>query len=167
VRPRIDPANSVFGPGLRLHREIDAFCDGHPVTRECLELLRRSLSRGASIVMDVAYDHFLLAHLADGGDEVIAYAHSGIQSCLSTLPSPADIVAGDVVLNGRLAANRSLDGVNETLRRIVRRRPALPLDPDRAVDAVTEEYALLAELSGQFFDALRQRFQTESSHPNL
>jgi len=167
VRPRLDPSDSVFGPGLNLHREIDRFCDSHPLTKKCLEHLQRHLPRGASIVMDIAYDHFLLADLGDGADEVVRYAHDSIVSHLSTLPSPSDMVARDILVNSRLAANRTLDGVRDTLQRIIRRRPRLPIDPARAVEAIHAEYAALDDLSREFFHHLQRHFQKETSHPSI
>ena len=164
VRPRIDPAGSVYGRGLLLHRRVDTFCDSHPNTRECLALLRVQVPRGASIVIDVAYDHFLAAFLGHAVDEVIAYTNACISSAQSSLPEPADMTALYIVKDDRLRANHSVDGVEETLRRIAARRPALPLDAKRSTMAIVQKYDELAEISSEFFQSIEREFTRNSSH---
>jgi acyl carrier protein phosphodiesterase len=48
--------------GVAAHRRIDALTDGHPVTRALREDFPRPLRRYAGIILDVAFDHYLIRH---------------------------------------------------------------------------------------------------------
>lgn len=45
--------------GIRLHREIDEFTDGHEATRHAKEIFRPNYRLYASPLVDVAYDYFI------------------------------------------------------------------------------------------------------------
>lgn len=45
--------------GIRLHRDIDAYTDTHPVVREAKYLFADSAHRYGSSFLDVSFDHFL------------------------------------------------------------------------------------------------------------
>lgn len=47
--------------GIRLHREIDAFTDSHPVFLKTKERLNGNYRKYAGVVADMYYDHFLSA----------------------------------------------------------------------------------------------------------
>lgn len=48
--------------GVAAHRRIDALTDTHPVTRALREDFPPSLRRYAGIILDVAFDHYLIRH---------------------------------------------------------------------------------------------------------
>lgn len=45
--------------GILLHREIDSFTDGHPITKRSREQVRNHFGKFSGIVVDIYYDHFL------------------------------------------------------------------------------------------------------------
>jgi len=45
--------------GITLHREIDAFTDAHPATKEGKKIFRPEYGLYGSAFMDIVYDHFL------------------------------------------------------------------------------------------------------------
>lgn len=45
--------------GIRLHREIDAYTDAHPVVRAAKQRLHPTYRHYSAVIMDVFYDHFL------------------------------------------------------------------------------------------------------------
>jgi acyl carrier protein phosphodiesterase len=45
--------------GIKLHKQIDEFTDEHPLVRECVELIKPSQGRYATVVVDIMFDHFL------------------------------------------------------------------------------------------------------------
>ena len=47
--------------GIRLHRAIDSFTDGHALTRIGRERLRAHAGKYAGVVLDLFYDHLLAA----------------------------------------------------------------------------------------------------------
>lgn len=56
---QIDLYPESIKQGIRLHREIDAFTDNHPVTQIAMESFRPSTGKYAGAFLDVAYDYFL------------------------------------------------------------------------------------------------------------
>ncbi|MFC6673631.1 ACP phosphodiesterase [Marinobacterium aestuariivivens] len=48
--------------GIRLHRRIDAYTDRHPDVLAALGLMSPVRRRFAGIIVDVAFDHFLVRH---------------------------------------------------------------------------------------------------------
>ncbi|MBC8400248.1 MAG: DUF479 domain-containing protein [Candidatus Marinimicrobia bacterium] len=51
--------------GIRLHRQIDSFTDGHPIRVEQRKLFSKKRRRYAGVILDVAYDHFLSRNWAE------------------------------------------------------------------------------------------------------
>ena len=45
--------------GITLHRQIDAFTDSHPATKEAMEVFRPYYRLYSGPIMDILYDHFL------------------------------------------------------------------------------------------------------------
>ncbi len=45
--------------GITLHKKIDAFTDAHPIVKECIEIIKPSQGRYATVVVDIMFDHFL------------------------------------------------------------------------------------------------------------
>ncbi len=55
--------------GIRLHREIDAFTDAHPVFLKSKQRLNGNYRRYSGVVADMFYDHFLSADWQDYSTE--------------------------------------------------------------------------------------------------
>jgi len=55
--------------GIRLHREIDAFTDQHPVFIRSTERLQPDYGRYSGVIVDIYYDHFLASCYADYFEE--------------------------------------------------------------------------------------------------
>lgn len=54
--------------GIRMHRAIDTFTDGHVVFGQTKERLRKRFGKYAPVVADVFYDHFLAKHFEQYAD---------------------------------------------------------------------------------------------------
>lgn len=57
--------------GIELHRAIDEFTDGHPVTREAAGFFRPVYGPYSLAFMDVVYDHFLALELVARGNDFL------------------------------------------------------------------------------------------------
>lgn len=57
--------------GIKLHREIDAFTDNHPIFIQSKERLSENYRKYAGVVTDMFYDHFL-------SSEWSAYSHESL-----------------------------------------------------------------------------------------
>ena len=49
----------TIADGIRLHRAIDSFTDGHPLVRQGVDRFRSTQGRYAHVVIDAVYDHVL------------------------------------------------------------------------------------------------------------
>ncbi len=54
--------------GIKLHRAIDAYTDGHPLLLQLRRELPPSLRRYAGILIDLSFDHFLSRHWSQYSD---------------------------------------------------------------------------------------------------
>ncbi len=45
--------------GILLHRKIDSFTDGHPLTKQSRDRVREHFGKFSGIVVDIYYDHYL------------------------------------------------------------------------------------------------------------
>ena len=57
-RKRLDYSQGIQ-QGILLHRQIDAFTEMHPATKEARKFLRPAVGLYSGAFVDVAYDHFL------------------------------------------------------------------------------------------------------------
>ena len=48
--------------GIQLHRQIDAYTDCHPAIKACAEKFPSPFRRYSGIILDVAFDHYLIKH---------------------------------------------------------------------------------------------------------
>lgn len=55
--------------GIRLHRQIDAFTDSHPLVLQAKQRFPRERRRYAGILIDLFFDHCLAAHWHEYADE--------------------------------------------------------------------------------------------------
>lgn len=117
--------------GVQHHRLIDRYTDDHAVTRELRELFAPPFRRYANILLDVAFDYFLIQHwqrfagirraafVGNVYDLLLEYRHE--------LPAPLAEVTPRLVAHDWLSRCESLDGVESTLRglsgRLQRRNP--------------------------------------------
>ncbi|WFM69716.1 ACP phosphodiesterase [Halomonas sp. CKK8] len=92
--------------GIRHHRRVDAFVDGHPVVSAVLERSPRRQRRYAGIALDLVWDHFAARSLAS--DE----RHWLVARCYRVLakqPAPARLAAMMPVLVEQDWLNRYAD----------------------------------------------------------
>lgn len=143
---------------IRLHRRIDAFTDTHPVLIEARGALPRNLRRYAGILMDVYFDHLLIAQwaqwasvpLSDFADEV----HDALARLAPTLPHPADQVAGRMAAYKGLMASATHEGMVRMLARIGNRL-SRPVALDQALPTLLAAHATMDLAFSRFFPALQ------------
>ena len=106
--------------GVRHHRQIDRFTDDHPLTRDLRELFAPPFRRYASILLDVAFDHFLIQHWQRFAAEERPVFVDGVYGLLlehrNELPKPLAAVAPRLVAHDWLNRCATIDGVDSTLR---------------------------------------------------
>lgn len=136
--------------GIRLHRAIDAFTDGHEIVRHSARRFDPAFRRYAPILIDLVFDHFLARswheHSERGLGEFSDDVFETVLAARSMLPEDAAITAD------RMSEARSLERYANTAflqRSFVHVGERLQRD-NPMKDAYTEFERLEAELSDDF-----------------
>lgn len=143
---------------IRLHRRIDAFTDTHPILIEARGALPTNLRRYAGILMDVYFDHLLIAQwtqwasvpLSDFADEV----HDALARLAPTLPAPADRVAGGMAAHKGLMTSATHAGMARMLAHIGNRL-SRPVALDQALPSLIDAHSAMDHAFRRFFPALQ------------
>ena len=143
---------------IRLHRRIDAFTDTHPVLIEARGALPTNLRRYAGILMDVYFDHLLIAQWEEWATAPLSHfteeVHDALARLAPTLPPPADRVAGGMAAHKGLMASATHEGMARILARIGNRL-SRPVALDQALPALADAHATLDDAFRRFFPALQ------------
>lgn len=112
--------------GVKLHRAVDVFTDGHPITRRSRIRLAPERRRYAGIVVDMVYDHLLAANWDkwDATTPLAVYTASLyelVESSAPRLPSSFLAVFPRMRANDWLASYESLDHIERALNGIATR----------------------------------------------
>lgn len=68
--------------GVRLHRRVDAFMDGHPLLRQLRALFPGGERRLAGVVLDLYFDHLLVRHWTRFHERELAHFSCSIYALL-------------------------------------------------------------------------------------
>ncbi len=134
--------------GLALHRRIDLFTDAHPAVLKSRARLPDGSRRFSSILLDVAWDHFLSRDfrrlVGRPLDAFVDEIHSGLIACSPQMPSEVREVLDRMIAEGWLRSYTTLDGYQLTLSRISNRlspRARSRFDPAAATCHISADYA--------------------------
>ncbi|HEY4370476.1 MAG TPA: ACP phosphodiesterase [Burkholderiales bacterium] len=143
---------------IRLHRRVDSVTDTHPVVAEVKALAPPHLRRYAGILMDVFFDHVLIAQWARWSDAPMEdLCHSVYASLERTAPGMPVAAQGLAVRMGRYDILRNCTtraGVAHVLERIASRlsRPVALAEGIAMLDA---HHARVEAAFEQFFPELK------------
>ncbi len=111
--------------GVQQHRRIDAFVDGHPLLAELRGGFPPAQRRYAGIVLDVAFDHYLVRHwsrFASGGRRAfIDRVYRALTEHQAQLPAPLAGYLPRLIAHDWLDRCATMEGVDATLHSISRR----------------------------------------------
>lgn len=111
--------------GVQQHRRIDAFADGHPLLAELRSTFPATQRRYAGIVLDVAFDHYLVRHwerfTSRGRREFIDSVYSTLSEHRRRLPDPLAGYLPRLIAHDWLDRCATMEGVEATLHGISRR----------------------------------------------
>lgn len=111
--------------GIRLHRAIDSFTDGHPMLRCGRARVRAHAGRYAGVVMDVFYDHLLASRWPQWHDEPLAAFAQRTYALLDAhqafMPGDIRLLFGVMRTRDWLTSYESLEGIGRTLHGLSRR----------------------------------------------
>lgn len=122
---QIDSYDKRIQQGIRLHRALDEFTDGHPATRQANAVFRPACGPYGPVFMDVVYDHFLAndpEHFP--GDALAAFAASVYDILIaydSQLPPDFRRVSGYMRSQNWLYHYQERTGIFSSFSGIIRR----------------------------------------------
>ncbi|MEX1082417.1 MAG: ACP phosphodiesterase [Halofilum sp. (in: g-proteobacteria)] len=136
--------------GIRLHRAVDTFTDGHPVVRRAIGRIAPVRRRYAGIAIDMAFDHFLArawqADDAHGFAATRQHAYAVLLARRDGLPERLQAILPSLTGNDWLGAYARFDGIAGALERMSGR-----LTRANALGETGQDVA-------QAYDALEQDF---------
>lgn len=137
----LDP---TLAAGARLHRDVDAFVDRHPDFRRARKCFTASVSHYSAVVVDVVFDHVLLAgwpgFVDEDLDDFAERVYSTIEQHADHLPRDLGSRANWMRGFDAMRVYRDRAGLHEALRRMSRRLRR-PIDLTRAIDDLERDHA--------------------------
>lgn len=108
--------------GVRRHRQIDALTDRHPASVRLREVFPRALRRYAGIVLDVAFDHYLIrqwpAFCDVNRESFTLEVYDVMHQNPALLPEPVRPLASRMIARDFLNRCETMDGVMSVLASI-------------------------------------------------
>lgn len=140
--------------GIRLHREIDAFTDSHPVFLKTRERLNGNYRKYAGVVADMFYDHFLSADWKTYSDESLEgfteRMHSIIIKRFPILPDKSQRYIAYMKKFNWFTGYGTFEGLGRALNGMAIRTP-FKSGMENAVQDLKAHYHLYREEFQQFF----------------
>ena len=111
--------------GIRMHRHVDTYTDGHPRVCRAVERIRPERRRYAGIAVDMAFDHFLARDWQQQDAEAFAGFRHRVYSVLlehaDAMPPRAQRMLPSFTGDDWLASYADFDGICFALARMSRR----------------------------------------------
>ena len=150
--------------GIYLHRQIDSFTDSHPVVNECIVKMRPAFGKYSGIVIDIFLDHFLAVNWPDYSFEKLSTFtkrfHAVLLANFFQLPSQVKLFVPFLIQNKRLQSYASFDGIEKTLRIMVK-HTSLPAETEFALKILEDEYPFFNDAFHRFFPEIIQYIETK------
>ena len=147
------PLAGRFSPQLegaiRLHRQIDAFTDSHPLVLQALARFPAQRRRYAGIIVDVFFDHCLARHWRDYSRQPLGQFTGEVYRVLAAEPALPGRLAGiapHMIADDWLGSYQDFRIIGQVLQGISRRLSR----PEGLAGAIHEVQALYEPLSEDF-----------------
>lgn len=154
-----DDLPARLATGIRLHRRIDAYSNGHPLIRQSCERFPPPLRRFAPIFVDVVADHLLAVHWHRFHPAALpaftADAYRAIDRHLARLPDGGQRFYRYMVEVDLLAEYRHAPAMHRALGGVLRRLDRESLHADAVAAVETERAALEADFLDYFPELIR------------
>ena len=158
VKGKYDTYPPAVQSGIRLHRKVDEFTDGHPLVKDMLADLRPRFGRYSVILPDLFFDHFLARNFSDySGVSLPVYSYRFYFYLLLNyryLPSRIRGFLWHFISTNRLCRYRTIGGLIESLQIMVTYRE-IPLDPGNVEKYFVDNYIHYQSLFRIFFNDLQ------------
>ena len=142
---------------IRLHRRVDSITDTHPAVSAAKQVADPALRRYAGILLDVFFDHILIAQWNDWHDTPLevycADVYASLARSAAAMPPPARALALRMGQYDILRSCSTRAGVAHVLERISTRL-SRPVALAAGAVALDEHYEALATAFESFFPEL-------------
>ncbi|BCS32092.1 ACP phosphodiesterase [Luteitalea sp. TBR-22] len=149
--------------GIRLHRAIDSFSDGHHVVRRTKQRIAHRYGRLSGVIVDVYYDHVLAREWPRHGEgDLQAFArdvYRTLQGNLPRLPGEIHPLVQAMTRGDWLSGYADIAYVERALRGMAR-RSAVARDIGTAGEELAAHYPSIADDFAEFFPDLRAHCAT-------
>jgi acyl carrier protein phosphodiesterase len=156
-------ASERMRTGIRLHRAIDSYSDGHPVVRRSKRRIAERYGRLSGVIVDVYYDHVLAREWhAHGEGDLAAFADDVYRTLHENLVRLPDQVHPLVYAMSRgdwLARYADITHIAGTLRNMARRN-RVAAGIGTAAEELARDYELVAADFAEFFPELRRHCES-------
>ncbi len=140
--------------GINLHRQIDAFTDCHPSTKEAAVYFKPAVGTYAGAFVDVMYDHFLANDAQQFTNDTLQQHALNTYDILSRfqlqLPLPFRLMLPYMISQNWLYNYHTLMGVQKSFGGVVRRATYLQ-SSDEVFELFQLHYASLQKCYNSFF----------------
>ena len=137
--------------GIRLHRQIDAFTDSHPLVLQAKSRFPSERRRYAGILVDLFFDHCLAANWADYSTEPLERFTQRVYGVLAAepeLPGKLAVIAPHMAAHDWLGSYREFEVLERVLANMSRRLSR----PDGLAGGLAEREQLYEPLLQDFRD---------------
>jgi acyl carrier protein phosphodiesterase len=162
--------------GLKNHRAVDRFTDGHNKVTEIKQCFSPERRRFAGIALDVYFDHLLMSHWHEFDqrdvNNVIAEFYARMEHGQKLMPgSEMRRITSRMITYDWFGSYREIDSVAEALDRIAM-RIRFPNKFDNAIDDLRQHEDRILEVFLNFFPELKAHVQslaieTERTNPHI
>lgn len=141
--------------GMELHRNIDAFTDQHPATKEAKKYFRDDYGLYAGAFIDIVYDHFLANDPKEFSDEAALarfsrHSYAQLDKYLPVFPQRFAMVFEHMRKQDWLYHYRFKEGIYNSFAGLVRRAAYMD-DHRKAISIFETNYEALGLAYREFF----------------
>ncbi|GEO09410.1 acyl carrier protein phosphodiesterase [Segetibacter aerophilus] len=144
--------------GINLHRQIDAFTDIHPATKEAKTFLQSAVGLYSGAFVDVAYDHFLANDANEFSDTSLRLHATHTYQILAThnaiLPDIFQKMFPYMQSQNWLYNYRSMSGTESSFGGVVRRAAYLQSSVE-VFELFQKHYSALQNCYNDFFPSVK------------
>lgn len=142
--------------GIFLHRRVDGFTDGHPISRQLKQYFDPSVRRYVPIALDMFWDHCLAHQWSRYHSSTLATFVENAQAMIELESHSVELPAGYVNVSQKLwpqqwlLSYQSFDNIAYALERISQRRPQLHGLP-QCISGLEQHYDRFSEAFNEFY----------------
>ncbi len=141
--------------GITLHKLIDEYTDDHDIVKECVEIIRPSQGRYATVVVDIMFDHFLAKNWDDyhveSLDAYANYVYQTMESNYAILPDKFQLMLPKMKSENWLSQYQYMEGMQKAFEGMSR-RTSFKSNMAVAADDLQENYDELEDRFKFFFN---------------